>query len=97
VVSEIRFLDVVCEQYRMLRATWLLLIDQIGWSGRWEWKICYIVKISMFPLEGDDAKPNDMTDDGLKKLDRKASGFIRQWFDDTVFHHVSTKSTSCSI
>ena len=43
------------------------------------------------PLQGDSAKPTTKTDDEWKRLDRKTIGFIRQWLDDSVFHHVSTE------
>ena len=38
-----------------------------------------------------------MTDDEWKRLDRKTIGFIRQWFDDSVFHHVSTEISTYSL
>ena len=43
------------------------------------------------PIEGDDAKPEDMKNEDWRKLNRKAIGVIRQWIDDSVFHHVSTE------
>ncbi|KAJ8476439.1 hypothetical protein OPV22_020166 [Ensete ventricosum] len=45
-------------------------------------------------LQGDSAKLTSMTDNEWKRLDRKTVGFIRQWLDDSVFHHVSTE---CSV
>lgn len=47
------------------------------------------------PLEGDSAKPKKTSDGAWKKLDRKAIAFIRQWLDDSVFHHVSTMESAC--
>jgi len=49
------------------------------------------------PLEGDEAKPKDMSDGKWKKLDRKAIGFIRQWLDDSVFHYIFTKISAHSL
>ncbi|RVW14266.1 Retrovirus-related Pol polyprotein from transposon TNT 1-94 [Vitis vinifera] len=64
--------------------------------------IRYIVVVNMDgnvghlngPIEGDSGKPEGMKDDEWKKLDRKAVGFIRQWIDDSVFHHVSTENSA---
>ena len=49
------------------------------------------------PLQGDSAKPTTMIDDEWKRLDRKTIGFIRQWLDDSVFHHVSTEISAYSL
>lgn len=49
------------------------------------------------PLAGISAKPEKTSDEDWQKIDRKAIGFIRQWLDDSVFHHVSTESTSKSL
>ena len=46
---------------------------------------------------GISAKTKDMSDDDWKKVDRKAVGFIRQWLDDSVFHHVSTETSIASL
>ncbi|KAK8921663.1 hypothetical protein KSP39_PZI019972 [Platanthera zijinensis] len=44
------------------------------------------------PLTGRPASVKD--DEEWKKMDRKAVGFIRQWLDDSVFHHVSTETSA---
>ncbi|KAJ8466528.1 hypothetical protein OPV22_029080 [Ensete ventricosum] len=49
------------------------------------------------PLQGDSVKPISMTNDEWKRLDRKTVGFIRQWLDDSVFHHVSTECSAYSL
>jgi hypothetical protein len=41
------------------------------------------------PIEGDEYKLKDMDDKTWMKLHRKTIGNIRQWLDDSVFHHVS--------
>ena len=38
-----------------------------------------------------------MTNDEWKRLNRKTVGFIRQWLDDSIFHHVFTKSSAYSL
>ena len=44
------------------------------------------------PIEGVAGKPADMADDKWRKLHRKTVGTIRQWVDDSVFHHVSEET-----
>jgi len=44
------------------------------------------------PLLGRPATTLD--DVAWKMLDRKTVGFIRQWLDDSVFHHVSTETSA---
>ena len=39
------------------------------------------------PLEGDISKPAEMRNEDWKKVDHKAVDYIRQWLDDSVFHH----------
>ncbi|KAM1704732.1 hypothetical protein ACFX11_027190 [Malus domestica] len=46
------------------------------------------------PIEGDAAKPESMSDAEWKKMNRKAIGTIRQWVDDSVFHHVSNETNA---
>lgn len=41
------------------------------------------------PIELNGIKPDAKTDDEWKKLNRKAVGYIRQWVDQSVFHHVA--------
>lgn len=49
------------------------------------------------PVEGESSKPETMTAEDWKKLDRKTIGTIRQWVDDTVFHHVSNETSANSL
>ncbi|KAM1154260.1 hypothetical protein ACFX19_037276 [Malus domestica] len=46
------------------------------------------------PIEGDAAKLESMSDAEWKKMNRKAIGTIRQWVDDSVFHHVSNETNA---
>ena len=46
------------------------------------------------PVEGEKNKPLGMTDDGWTSINIKSVGFIRQWIDDSVFHHVSTETSA---
>jgi hypothetical protein len=41
------------------------------------------------PIELNVIKPDAKTDDEWKKLNRKAVGHIRQWVNQSVFHHVT--------
>ena len=41
------------------------------------------------PIEGDSAKPSDMSNRDWEKLNRKTIECIRQCIDISVFHHVS--------
>lgn len=41
---------------------------------------------------GDTTKPTTMSNGGWKKLCRKTIGTIRQWIDDSVFHHVAQET-----
>ena len=44
------------------------------------------------PIEGDNAKSNDMSDVDCKKLKKKTLGAIHQWVDISLYNHV-TKET----
>jgi len=41
------------------------------------------------PIEGDSAKPSDISNIDWEKLNRKTIGCIRQCIDVSVLHHVS--------
>ena len=44
------------------------------------------------PIEGDNAKPDDMSDHDWKKLKKKTLGAIRQWVDISLYNHVSKET-----
>ena len=46
------------------------------------------------PIEGDSAKPSDMSNRVWEKLNRKIIGCIRQCIDVNVFHHVSQETNA---
>ncbi|KAM1394751.1 hypothetical protein PS2_030306 [Malus domestica] len=46
------------------------------------------------PIEGDAAKLESMSDAEWKKMNRKVIGTIRQWVDDSVFHHMSNETNA---
>ncbi|XP_047340702.1 uncharacterized protein LOC124944484 [Impatiens glandulifera] len=46
------------------------------------------------PVEGDSAKPKEMAEADWIKLNRKAVGTIRQWLDDSVYHHVASEKSA---
>ena len=49
------------------------------------------------PIEGAKARPETMSDAEWTKMNRKAIGNIRQWVDDSVFHHVSNETEAHSL
>lgn len=49
------------------------------------------------PIEGDSAKLSSVSDGDWKKMNRKAIGYIRQWVDLNVFHHISQETDSHSL
>ena len=44
------------------------------------------------PIEGVEAKLEGTSDANWKKMNRKAIGHIREWVDDSVFHHVANET-----
>ncbi|KAL6225745.1 hypothetical protein ACLB2K_004594 [Fragaria x ananassa] len=44
------------------------------------------------PIEGVEAKPEETSDANWKKMNCKAISHIREWVDDSVFHHVANKT-----
>ena len=41
------------------------------------------------PIEGDNYKPNDMSDTRWTKLKKKTLGVIRKWVDISLYNHVA--------
>lgn len=41
------------------------------------------------PIVGDSARPSNVTEKDREEMHRKTIGYIRQWVDLSVFHHVS--------
>jgi hypothetical protein len=46
------------------------------------------------PIELNGIKPDAKTDDEWNKLNRKAVGHIKQWVDQSVFHHVAKEANA---
>ena len=46
------------------------------------------------PIEGNSAKPEDKTDKEWKRMNRKMIGMVKQWLDDSVFHHVANETSA---
>ncbi|KAL6211098.1 hypothetical protein ACLB2K_016326 [Fragaria x ananassa] len=63
------------------------------WKAKME-DLLYCKDLSS-PIEGN--KPNAMSDEEWKKLNRKCIGVIRQWLDDNVFHHISKETTTLEL
>ena len=43
-------------------------------------------------LGGDAAKPQDKSDADWEKLHKRTVGYIRQWVDQSVYHHVAQET-----
>jgi gag-polypeptide of LTR copia-type len=46
------------------------------------------------PVEGESAKPEEMTAANWNKLNRTAVGTIRLWLDGSVYHHVASETNT---
>ena len=46
------------------------------------------------PIEGDNAKPKDKSDKEWERMNWKTIGMVRQWLDDSVFHHVTNETSA---
>jgi gag-polypeptide of LTR copia-type len=46
------------------------------------------------PIEGESAKSEEMIPANWNKWNRKAVGTIRQWLDDSVYHHVASETNA---
>ena len=46
------------------------------------------------PIEKMGEKPEKYDDEDWATMDRKAISVIRQWVDDTVFHHISNETSA---
>ena len=44
------------------------------------------------PVKLGSAKPAETSDGDWEKIHRKAVGTIRQWVDDSVYHHISNET-----
>ncbi|KAL6179251.1 hypothetical protein ACLB2K_050767 [Fragaria x ananassa] len=62
----------------------------ITWKPRME-DILYCKDLHE-PIEGVEAKTEGTLDANWKKMNRKAIGHIREWVDDSVFHHVANET-----
>ena len=65
------------------------------WKARMEDYLC--CKDLHGPLLGDGAKPEKMSVEEWRILDRKTVGYIRQWICDNVYHNVAQEKTSHSL
>ena len=64
----------------------------VTWKPRME-DILYCTDLHE-PIEGDDANPEGTTPAIWTKMNRKAIGHIREWVDDSVFHHVANETSA---
>ena len=49
------------------------------------------------PIDGDKSKPKDMSEAEWKIMHRKTIALIRQWVDQSVFHHVSQETDATEL
>lgn len=49
------------------------------------------------PIHGDEARPKEKTDKEWEIMNRKTVVQIRQWVDQTVFHHVAQETNAFSL
>jgi hypothetical protein len=49
------------------------------------------------PIEMEGVKPISTTNEDWNKMNRKAVGYIRQWIDQSVFHHVAKEVDAYSL
>ncbi|PKI75267.1 hypothetical protein CRG98_004307 [Punica granatum] len=46
------------------------------------------------PIEGDSGKPKDKDDKVWERTNRKTIGLIRQWIDNSIYHHVAQETNA---
>ncbi|PKI40481.1 hypothetical protein CRG98_039117 [Punica granatum] len=45
-------------------------------------------------IEGDSAKPKDKDDKAWESTNQKTIGLIRQWIDNSIYHHVAQETNA---
>lgn len=72
--------------------SWVISLNENDWSiWKAKMKDFLYCKGLYAPIEDDKAKLTGTSDDDWKKLNQKTIDIIRQWLDDSVFHHVSNE------
>ena len=46
------------------------------------------------PIEGDSTKPEDKLEREWQVMHRNAIGLIKQWIDNSIFHHFVTETNA---
>lgn len=49
------------------------------------------------PVLGDESKPSNVTDKQWDRMHRKTVGAIRQWIDESIFHHFAETDYSVAV
>nr|KYP59402.1 Retrovirus-related Pol polyprotein from transposon TNT 1-94 [Cajanus cajan] len=49
------------------------------------------------PIEANDIKPKDKSEEDWKKVNRKTISMIRQWIDQSICHHVSNETNTFNL
>lgn len=75
----------------MISISKIALLDGTNW-GIWKPRMKDILYLNDLhdPIEGDEKKPSDVDEGDWKKMDKKAIALIRQYLNDSVFHHVAS-------
>ena len=69
---------------KLTRSNW------VTWKSRME-DMLYCKDLHE-PIEGIKSKPENMSDANWTKMNRKTIGTIRQWVDESIYHHVSKET-----
>lgn len=65
------------------------------WKPRME-DILYCKELYQ-PLQNEGTKPTGKSDDDWNVMNRKTVGQIRQWIDQSVFHHVAQETVAYTL
>ena len=69
---------------KLTRSNW------VTWKSRME-DMLYCKDLHE-PIEGINSKPENMSAANWTKMNRKTIGTIRQWVDESIYHHVSKET-----
>ena len=73
----------------------MLILNGSNWS-LWKRKMLHLFYCKEWhvPIEGEKAKPSEMSEDKWNLLNQQVVGFIRQWLDDNVYHYVENETST---
>ena len=75
----------------MMTLSKMAILNGRNW-GIWKPKMEDVLYLNDLhdPIDGNGEKPSNMDEGKWKKMDKKAIALIRQYLDDSVFHHVAS-------